>query len=717
MRHFRTMLLTLSIVCITVTVCYPQLQMRKISGIDAVKLYVTDDNRLFVCDNEGYAQMSGNLGVNWESTVGTAHPVFALGVSPSGSTRIAVQRFGYWPGPYAFNVFTSRNNGQTNLNTSIYLGNRNVMDLIARDNGRLAVLTDSSGFSNRTLIYYSKDFGATWDTIFAAVASQGIRFIRQDENEAYINQVLGVYRLHYTEKKFELLFNLPSAVRMIEYDKQQTFYGYNQTENKITFSTDNGSGWFTVGNPLPFSPTAIKLIQDTVYCSAGTNLYASADTCKTWKHIAIGNDIKQVHRIAGLTYGIAKFASYGLGVADMNPNYLNGTNYMSLKKGSQLLYFLESGGGRTLQRCEINRDTLIPGSGKTYLIADPPNFLLPHPFRYDQSGNRLFVYQSNLDLLEMDFSKNIPGATFMRSAYPAVVSTNGDSIMTVAGRQVRVFSQRYQFDDPGGNFTHKVYKYYCDSIGVVRYDSLKIATQGYPYFMRTSAILAMALIHLGDTTTYYSAHHKPKLTIEPKQALSVMHYKQYFTLSHPLTSYNLVFVDKIEVEHYYKKMNDSIPLPKYTIEPGAEPGHYFYMNLDSSLFTQGYTYYYRITATDKSLIPEVTTVPETGFFAVNYDPAASVDDGEQPKTFALEQNYPNPFNPSTTISYTIPQSGRVSLKVYSVLGSEVATLHDGYQSAGTHSVQFNAAALPSGTYFYRLSADGRSETKKFVLLK
>jgi len=102
---------------------------------------------------------------------------------------------------------------------------------------------------------------------------------------------------------------------------------------------------------------------------------------------------------------------------------------------------------------------------------------------------------------------------------------------------------------------------------------------------------------------------------------------------------------------------------------------------------------------------------------VNYDPAASVDDGEIPGAFALEQNYPNPFNPSTTISYTIPQSGRVGLKVYSVLGSEVATLHDGYQVAGTHSIEFNATELPSGTYFYRLTADGRSQTKKLVLLK
>jgi len=88
-----------------------------------------------------------------------------------------------------------------------------------------------------------------------------------------------------------------------------------------------------------------------------------------------------------------------------------------------------------------------------------------------------------------------------------------------------------------------------------------------------------------------------------------------------------------------------------------------------------------------------------------------------PDNFMLFQNYPNPFNPSTVISYDLPVSAQVVLKVYDVLGREVATLVNERQTAENHSVKFNAANLPSGVYFYRLQAGSYVATKRFLLLK
>ncbi len=88
-----------------------------------------------------------------------------------------------------------------------------------------------------------------------------------------------------------------------------------------------------------------------------------------------------------------------------------------------------------------------------------------------------------------------------------------------------------------------------------------------------------------------------------------------------------------------------------------------------------------------------------------------------PGTFALSQNYPNPFNPSTEISFAIPKSGFVTLKVYNVLGQEVATLMDGFKTAGNYNVVFNASNLASGVYFYRLSLGTQSISKKMLFLK
>jgi S-formylglutathione hydrolase FrmB len=89
----------------------------------------------------------------------------------------------------------------------------------------------------------------------------------------------------------------------------------------------------------------------------------------------------------------------------------------------------------------------------------------------------------------------------------------------------------------------------------------------------------------------------------------------------------------------------------------------------------------------------------------------------QPKNFYLFQNYPNPFNPSTIISYQLPLSGDVTLKVYDIIGSEVARLVSENKQAGRYVVEFNAATLPSGVYFYRLQAGSFVETKKMLLLK
>jgi len=86
-------------------------------------------------------------------------------------------------------------------------------------------------------------------------------------------------------------------------------------------------------------------------------------------------------------------------------------------------------------------------------------------------------------------------------------------------------------------------------------------------------------------------------------------------------------------------------------------------------------------------------------------------------SFDLNQNFPNPFNPSTVISYQLPVTSNVTLKVYDILGREVAKLVNEEKPAGTYEVQFNASGLTSGIYFYQLSTGNYTETKKMILLK
>ena len=86
-------------------------------------------------------------------------------------------------------------------------------------------------------------------------------------------------------------------------------------------------------------------------------------------------------------------------------------------------------------------------------------------------------------------------------------------------------------------------------------------------------------------------------------------------------------------------------------------------------------------------------------------------------TYSLSQNYPNPFNPTTKINYSIPATGLVTLKVYNILGQEVANLFSGIKTAGEYIVTFDGSRLASGVYFYRLQAGNQMLVKKMVMLK
>jgi hypothetical protein len=121
-----------------------------------------------------------------------------------------------------------------------------------------------------------------------------------------------------------------------------------------------------------------------------------------------------------------------------------------------------------------------------------------------------------------------------------------------------------------------------------------------------------------------------------------------------------------------------------------------------------------LAQTQVTLIANTVTKPAAGGTAVE-------NIGIAPQEFALLQNYPNPFNPSTRIQYSLEKAGMVSLKVYNVLGVEVATLVNGRQEAGSYTVPFNTnkgtLGLSSGVYFYRLQAGSFVSTKKLVLMK
>jgi hypothetical protein len=126
--------------------------------------------------------------------------------------------------------------------------------------------------------------------------------------------------------------------------------------------------------------------------------------------------------------------------------------------------------------------------------------------------------------------------------------------------------------------------------------------------------------------------------------------------------------------------------------------------------TDYYTAWKKQTTAENS---RIITWLETG-----KDPLNSVKElGGKPAKYELSQNYPNPFNPETNIKYSIPEKSNVSLKIYNILGSEVATLFDGVQPAGNYIATFSGKECATGVYFYRLQSGNVSITKKLMLVK
>ena len=128
---------------------------------------------------------------------------------------------------------------------------------------------------------------------------------------------------------------------------------------------------------------------------------------------------------------------------------------------------------------------------------------------------------------------------------------------------------------------------------------------------------------------------------------------------------------------------------------------------------------YRVKAVDNTL--KVSLPSDSVMQMVNgglpQKITVDIPNGVEPSDYSLMQNYPNPFNPTTTISYSILKNGLVTLKVYDILGTEVAALVNEVKESGTYSVTFNASELPSGIYFYTLLSGNFTATKKLILLK
>jgi len=204
-------------------------------------------------------------------------------------------------------------------------------------------------------------------------------------------------------------------------------------------------------------------------------------------------------------------------------------------------------------------------------------------------------------------------------------------------------------------------------------------------------------------------------SINPNYTLFLKHYAQSWMP--PTYRGNILFVDDSQDFSSLTSMVNEFKLWGNKFKPNKVAFQFGYQ-IDKNWWS---LYADPIKTIGNSLFNAITNC--YGVFWVDFSiedvfPLSSVEEEKIiTDNFRLYQNYPNPFNPTTTISYQIPTEGNVSLKVYDVLGKEVAVLIDEYKDAGRHSVDFNGSNLTSGIYLYKLESGNFSITKKLTLLK
>jgi len=240
---------------------------------------------------------------------------------------------------------------------------------------------------------------------------------------------------------------------------------------------------------------------------------------------------------------------------------------------------------------------------------------------------------------------------------------------------------------------YDILKNSSDKIGQYSYDN-----NGWNRYMGYGRINAANAINLANNTSPSQPqnlnlsiiNYHPYLTWSPNPEPDIAGYNIYRTENSNPTEL-IAYIPKIPRHTYYTDNLVHTNLPYDTIS-------------------------YKIKAKNNSDLLSVYS-DEVSVMATLQKPNPERELNISQTNYSLAQNYPNPFNPSTEISYSLKEDGIVIIKVFDVLGKEVAVLKNKLETAGNHNVNFNATNLPSGIYFYRITAGSFHQTRKMLLLK
>jgi Secretion system C-terminal sorting domain len=665
-------------------------------------LKINSFGNIFICDQgDSGVRRTTNDGDTWELRYIQYAHIYKIAINDSNNIFLADQ--------YKLNnsIFKSTDNGNSWVQCSL-TGGRMRSIHISRE-GYVYAGNDEGVF------FKSTNNGTSWSSV--TVTNKEINCIGTSSNgQIFLGTAgNGVFSSTDFGSSWYQINNVNGHINSIVVNDSD--YVFITNFNLVLVSKDYGNSWTQAGT---FSYTNGVLCIDsigTIYAGY-EDVYKSTNNGLNWNNLGGPGNITAID-----TYGENIYLATYSGVyrydPDVSPPTFEGSNYFPLSVGNKWQYIrttYDSDGPSYLLTMEsVEYDTLI-ANDVYHKMTDFSDLI-----KYSVDDKILYLYWNDSDRLHINF--NVPPD----SQYIIFTKEHNYITVTAIGGENSIFNNNRIYGGYlhiGGVSGYQVE--YTDSIGIT-YD------READTFLDRRRNLIQAIIHDStDNPRPYTYHYKPTFEITPITVINSAWFNLEFKVNHNYTRIlpnnappwhsGVDFIDNVKMQSHYSKNDSTVYNTIIFPSHGSNPVNSDYLisiELDTMLMKDGFVFNYRFEATDKGIIPEQSSSPDSGYYQCIWDESTNIEDSRNniPTEFSLEQNYPNPFNPTTTIYYEIPERGIVTIKIYDVLGNKVTTLVNDEKSAGSYEVEFDGSTLTSGIYFYRLVTGANSQTRKMIMIK
>ena len=600
---------------------------------------------------------------------------------------------------------------------------------------------DALYIASGSLVYVSRDTAETWEIDTVGLSGFFEDIAIDTNNFAWVATTDGVFTQHpdsnvwHKNQTFPVTFS-----RSILADRQgRIFVGASH----VYRSTDDGASWDTMATSF----TPVSLAGDAfgnIYATGSGNGYRSSGGTSPWEYITdplVSYGSIFVRAISGDTL-ISAATNFGLftssdqgdtwsrdsvqlpnvrffGLVQSGDYYLVSTElgvYRIMAGDTVITQVLPSTGFQG----SITLATDSAGAIYSMVPVDSPNDNKARNFKSTNQGSTWFPDTAGLDQTDIvfrdEFTRVNPYFVDQQGNQYASTTFLGDPLAL----WVKRLGEPWSLDTLGLNLTgnETIRDVSTNNKKGIVYTLKRVSSSNYKLYQRAlndSIWQEIDVSSFGSTVLAISSDHEGNVIVHARSGeISIYDGSTWTPISLPAAIADPSFADLVSVS------NSGVIWSTFRLtSTGVYRGLYFSDDGGAS-----WTY----AGLDSLSINFLSIIADTTYAITDIDgiyafttagPLSKTEEGSTAIIFSFDlfQNYPNPFNPSTTISFNVHQRGRVTLKIYDVLGRDVLTLLDEDMHAGRHEVLFDASRLASGVYFYRIQASDFIASKRLVLIK